>query len=217
MPIVYGNVETLNIKTLTIEVSDPYTVTLPTKTEGYTIVVQDGSSSPVEDGGSYSFKVDFLKNYTEGVNFTVKANGTTLTPVGDVYTISDIQESQTITVEGVVLKDADYSDVDAALGEIPADLNIYTEASVQALNNAKEAVVRGKKITEQKMVDDYAAAIKAAIIALELKPVTPSPAKPDTNNPQTGDHFHMGFWIALSVISFGGISALFLNRKRLEK
>ena len=79
-----------------------YTVTLPTGT-GYTVTAQDGSSSPVEHGGSYSFTVAIGDGYQKGDDFAVMANGVSLTADGGgVYTITDITQSQTITVEGVV-------------------------------------------------------------------------------------------------------------------
>ena len=73
-------------------------------------------------------------------------------------------------VKNLKLKPADYRKVDAAIAQIPADLSIYTEASVKALNDAKAAVDRTKKITEQNTVDNYAESILAAIRALDQKP-----------------------------------------------
>jgi hypothetical protein len=51
------------------------------------------------------------------------------------------------------------------------DLSPYTEDSVQALMDAKNAVVRGLKKSEQDKVDAMAKAIEDAIAALVLKPV----------------------------------------------
>ncbi|MCI8361210.1 MAG: hypothetical protein HFE86_07745 [Clostridiales bacterium] len=67
------------------------------------------------------------------------------------------------------LKPADYTAVDAALAKVPADLSSYTDESVAALNKAVNAVVRDLPITEQKTVDDYAAAIEKAVSRLNLK------------------------------------------------
>ncbi len=64
---------------------------------------------------------------------------------------------------------ADYTEVDEALAKIPADLSVYTDASAAAVENAKDAVVRGKNITEQAAVDAMAAAINDAVAALEKK------------------------------------------------
>lgn len=68
---------------------------------------------------------------------------------------------------GLTYIDADYTAVDEAIASIPADLSIYTEESVAALNAAKDAVVRGKNITEQAEVDAMAKAINDAVAALE--------------------------------------------------
>ena len=79
-----------------------YTVTLPNG-EGYTVVAAEGSTSPVTEGGSYSFTVAVTEDY-DGTNMVVKANGTSLTAVEGVYTIENITVDQTVTVEGVVEK-----------------------------------------------------------------------------------------------------------------
>ena len=76
-----------------------YTVTLPTDS-GYTII-EEGSTSPVAEGGSYSFTLEITEGYYKTNAFAVKANGTELKETGGVYTISDIRANQTVTVEGV--------------------------------------------------------------------------------------------------------------------
>lgn len=68
-----------------------------------------------------------------------------------------------------LIRPADYTKVDAAISKIPSDLSIYTEETVNALNTAKDAVVRNKRVTEQEVVDGYADAIYAAIDALVYK------------------------------------------------
>jgi len=65
---------------------------------------------------------------------------------------------------------ADYAAVDAALAKIPADLTAYTEESIETLNAATEAVIRGKVIAKQAEVDAMAAAIERAISDLTFKP-----------------------------------------------
>ena len=64
---------------------------------------------------------------------------------------------------------ADYTAVDEAISKIPADLSVYTDDSVDALNTALNAVNRDKKITEQSIVDGYAAAIENAVDGLTYK------------------------------------------------
>ncbi len=80
-----------------------YTVTLQGGT-GYTIAATGGSKSPVNAGGSFSFTVTPNNGYTRGTGFAVKANGTTLTSNNGVYTISNINANQTVSVSGIVQK-----------------------------------------------------------------------------------------------------------------
>ena len=68
----------------------------------------------------------------------------------------------------IQLLGADYSKVDAAIAKVPADLSIYTEESVAALNEALEAVERDLDITKQADVDKMAEAIKKAIANLKI-------------------------------------------------
>lgn len=88
------------------EEPDPvtHTVTLPTKPAGYTVAAAEGSVSPVETKGSFSFTVEIKEGYETGEDFKVLANDAALEAVEGVYTISNITEDQTVTVEGVVEK-----------------------------------------------------------------------------------------------------------------
>ena len=81
------------------------------------------------------------------------------------------EKLEDVTPAEPVEPDADYSAVDAALAKIPVDLSPYTEESVKALMDARDAVVRGLKQSEQERVDAMAQAIEDAIAALVLKPV----------------------------------------------
>ena len=75
-------------------------------------------------------------------------------------------------VNGQVLggaEPADYRAVDEAMAAIPADLTVYTDESVAALNTAVDGVVRGKALASQANVNAMAQAIQAAIIALQYK------------------------------------------------
>ena len=83
-------------------------------------------------------------------------------------TVSANPETHTQTV-AMTYRPADYTDVDAALAKIPEDLTRYTDASVEKLNQAKDAVVRDKNITEQAEVDAMAKAIEHAINGLVWK------------------------------------------------
>ncbi|SHJ34247.1 DUF6273 domain-containing protein [Hespellia stercorisuis] len=121
-------------------------------------------------------------------------------------------------IKALRYKDADYSKVDTAIGKIPADLSIYTDASVKALNDAKNAVVRGKNITEQTTVDAYATAIQKAIDGLVKK--TGATAKGNNNNAtsaQTGDNSNMFLWLAILMLSAGGIVIGGITQKTRKK
>ncbi|WP_195993697.1 VWA domain-containing protein [Faecalibacillus faecis] len=75
-------------------------------------------------------------------------------------------------ISKLVLKDADYKKVNEAKAKVPSYLNIYTEETVNALQEALDAVEEGKNITEQETVDGYAKAIYEAISKLVLKDAT---------------------------------------------
>ena len=77
-------------------------------------------------------------------------------------------------LNGLVLKDADYTAVDAALAKAAA-LNRDDYLDLTAVDTAVNAVIRGKKIDEQSVVDAMAKAIEDALAALQTKP-TPTPA-----------------------------------------
>ena len=69
---------------------------------GYTITAVDGFNTTVIKGDSFSFTVNISDGYMQEDDFAVKVNGTTITAVDGVYTISNITEDMTVTVEGVV-------------------------------------------------------------------------------------------------------------------
>ena len=77
-------------------------------------------------------------------------------------------------LNGLVLKDADYTAVDAALAQAAA-LNRDDYLDLTAVDTAVNAVIRGKKIDEQSVVDAMAKAIEDALASLQTKP-TPTPA-----------------------------------------
>lgn len=77
-----------------------YTVALPENPVGYTITATEGSSSPVAEGGSFSFTITVDEENYEG-SPVVKVNGISISPTDGVYTISNITADQTVTVEGI--------------------------------------------------------------------------------------------------------------------
>ena len=131
-------------------------------------------------------------------------------------------------------KDADYSKVDAAIAKAKA-LNKNEYKDFTKVEEAVNAVVRGKNITEQTEVDAMAKAIEDAIAALERKPAKPTPtatAKPVTVSaqaetvketaavssviPQTGDNWNRELYISLFVLSGLALAgtAVLKNRKQ---
>lgn len=84
-------------------------------------------------------------------------------------------------------KPADYSKVDAAIKSIPSDLSIYTDESVKAVTDAKNAVKGDLDITKQSEVDAMAKAITDAVAKLEKKPEDPKPVDPKPEDPKPED------------------------------
>lgn len=68
-----------------------------------------------------------------------------------------------------LIRPADYNRVDEVIASVPTNLEIYTQETVAKLNNAINAVIRNKRVTEQDIVDGYAIAIESAIKELVIK------------------------------------------------
>ena len=77
-----------------------YTIEL-VKGTGYTIAAVDGFNTTVIKGNNFSFTVELLDGYIQEDDFAVKVNGNAISEVDGVYTISNVTENMTITVEGV--------------------------------------------------------------------------------------------------------------------
>ena len=132
-------------------------------------------------------------------------------------------------ISALEYKDADYSAVEKAKEKVPADLSIYTEESVKALNDALAGVVEGKNITEQEEVDAMAKAIENAINGLVKKdtgnsdkptePTTPTdpetPSEPE--GPNTSDNYQVAVFAGLMILSAGVLALIFIKRKREAK
>ena len=81
-----------------------YTVTLPEGVEGVEIITTNGSSSPVNYNGSFTFEVNLLEGYKQSESdIVVRTNGVPLKLVGGGYKISNIAADQNVSVEGVKL------------------------------------------------------------------------------------------------------------------
>lgn len=78
-----------------------YTVTLQTGT-GYILSAESGSKGLVKEGSSFTFRFTLSNGYRKTADFAVKVNGNKVELTADnTYTISDIRENKTVTVEGV--------------------------------------------------------------------------------------------------------------------
>ncbi len=75
-------------------------------------------------------------------------------------------------IDALTPKPGDFTALNAALDSIPENLDNYTADSVAALNTAKAAAedAKAKNILQQAEIDAAAAALKAAVDALALKP-----------------------------------------------
>ncbi len=124
-------------------------------------------------------------------------------------------DAETLLYVQFVYDLADYSAVDAALAKIPADLSPYTEESLAALEAAKNAVVPDLLITQQDLVDGYAATIEAAIDALVKKPTPTAPVLPP-EVPATEDSAQPLFWLGMMSLALAGL-VLTLPKKKKSK
>ena len=171
---------------------------------------------------------DFTK-VEEAVNAVVR--GKNITEQAEVDAMAKAIEDAIAALE---YKDADYSKVDAAIAKAEA-LNKNEYKDFTKVEEAVNAVVRGKNITEQAEVDAMAKAIEDAIAALEKKPAKSTPtatAKPVTVSaqaeavketaavssviPQTGDNWNRELYISLFVLSGLALAgtAVLKNRKQ---
>ena len=174
---------------------------------------------------------DEYKDFTkveEAVNAVVR--GKNITEQAEVDAMAKTIEDAIAALE---YKDADYSKVDAAIAKAEA-LNKNEYKDFTKVEEAVNAVVRGKNITEQAEVDAMAKAIEDAIAALERKPAKSTPtatAKPVTVSaqaeavketaavssviPQTGDNWNKELYISLFVLSGFALAgtAVLKNRK----
>ena len=111
---------------------------------------------------------------------TKEANGYTASGKSDVLTLDfqlSIQRQGGYTWAwadkgGITWTGADYSAVEAALASVRGDLAGYTSDTAAAVTAAKNAVVYGLGTEKQAEVDDYAAALNAAVKALKPKSFT---------------------------------------------
>ena len=96
---------------------------------GYTFEVLDGANiEAIPYGGTLKFKVVLAAGYTQST-IAVKDGENVLTAVDGVYTIADIKEAHTITVEGATLNTYDVS--------LPASEN-YTVSGAKTVTHGND-------------------------------------------------------------------------------
>ena len=84
-----------------VYMANTYPITFP-KSDRFT-VRENGVSSPVEYGKTYSFYIDVSEDYMKGLYFTVKDNGALIYPdENGLYTIESIEEVHNIEITGLV-------------------------------------------------------------------------------------------------------------------
>lgn len=154
-------------------VTDDLDITMQSTVDGYATAIQNAMDALEYGAADYTqvdlalaavpedlsvyttLSVTVMNNLIKGINRDLKANNQ-LTVDNYVGTVSN-------AIGKLKYKNADYSQVDAALARIPSDLSIYTEESRQILSDAQNAVIRGLDITQQETVDGFAQAINSAI------------------------------------------------------
>ena len=73
-------------------------------------------------------------------------------------------------VNNLKIKPADYSELDRTIGQIPADLSVYTEETVANLNSVLVGIDRNLDILSQSKIDEYENNVKTMIAQLKYKP-----------------------------------------------
>ncbi len=75
----------------------------------------------------------------------------------------------TEAIEALRLKSADYTALESAIAKIPVNLSIYTDESVNALNDVLNSIDKNLDITQQNQVDEYVIKVNNAVDSLVLK------------------------------------------------
>ena len=163
------NTDTAGEQTITVTYQGftaTYKVTLIQSYADYTEVdaAISAANAKIATGFYTDESVEALNNSINAVVRNLKAT--------EQETVNGYARDIIAKTKALVMKDADYSAVEAAKTAAKAEIEkgIYTDESVAALNAAIAAVVEGKKIEEQSVVDGYAAEIFAKTEALVEKP-----------------------------------------------
>lgn len=111
-------------------------------------------------------------------------------------------------IAGLKLKPADYSELDAVLAKVPADLSQYSTQSVTALKDILAEIDKNLLITDQEQVNAWAEALAEALEGLEKKcdGGKDCPGKKFKDMPPANNWAHEGIDYAISHGLFNGMS-----------
>lgn len=73
-------------------------------------------------------------------------------------------------ISALELKSADYSQLDKAIETVPDDLSIYTDESLDMLNDILDSIDKNLDITNQSQIDEWAKQVETAVKNLNIKP-----------------------------------------------
>ncbi len=118
---------------------------------GYTLTAQEGSTSPVKEGGSFTFKFTLSDGYEKTGSFAVKVNGASVALKEDgTYTIGNIKQDYTVTAEGI--KPSGPSDDPGKSGRTGNEIEKRKDLSI-LLAAGKQKGSTGIKLTWSKWKD----------------------------------------------------------------
>jgi len=84
---------------------DNYLVFLP-NSHGCKFTPEPDFNSPVGAGENFEFRIEIDSLYNESI-ITIKSNGQIITPTDDIFTLSNIQSDQIVTIEGLKINTVD--------------------------------------------------------------------------------------------------------------
>lgn len=132
---------------------------------GYKYSSFDITKNIVLDGSSINFKDSNLGIYSAKGTITIrKKTSITAKDGATIYKFNPANDVQKLYID-----DADYTNVDLQLANIPTNLDKYTDESVANLEHVKSTIVRDKNFLEQSIVDGYVNDLINAIRELKIK------------------------------------------------
>jgi LPXTG-motif cell wall-anchored protein len=189
--------------------------------EGQTYYLEN---SPVFTGLSSTETGEHIYTYKQNIYVSYYAW------FSNTYGTSSVTTTLTITDARALVKAV------AQANATIANPGSYSDNYISALQAAVDAVpvnlIRGVQYYTQAEVDAAAAALKAAIAALEPKATEPEdtdPTEPEETEPeettkpstgdnvQTGDEFNPIIWVVIMLVALAGVVVLFLLRKKMDK